>query len=404
MRTRRSDLDVRRSRKAARSVNAVLAAVLDRGPVARSNVARLTGLSPASVSMAGAQLIGAGLLREAPEAADPPGIGRPHVPLEIDTERIAVVGAHIAVGSIRVGLLDLRGRVIAQRRLRHRDGSPQAILGDIAALTRELVAGHGDRRVLGLGVATGGWVDPGAGVVVEHARLGWRDVPVASRLATSTGMAVGVDSHARALLCAERWLGSHPERVRASVVHLFVGGVVDVAFGVRGRVQQGPRSAAGTVSHLPVEGSTATCPCGRVGCLEATVSSGAVAEEAHRRGLIASPAYDDLMAAADRGDPEIAAMLRARARQVGRASAVLLDLFDPDILMVTARGLAERHDCMDQLRAEVARRSLTRADPGVSVAGSSFPRSYLLVAGGAVVLERVLAAPLRVSAAVPRAS
>src|ERR1700753_1523440 len=51
------------------SAAAVLQAALDHGPVARSTVARLAGLSPAAVSRLCTDLAGAGLLRDAPEAA-----------------------------------------------------------------------------------------------------------------------------------------------------------------------------------------------------------------------------------------------------------------------------------------------------------------------------------------------
>src|SRR5580658_9722978 len=76
--------------------SAVLQAVLDYGPVARSTVARLVGLSPAAVTRLSADLIGAGLLRESAQGAGAKSVGRPHVPLEIDTSRQVALGLHIA--------------------------------------------------------------------------------------------------------------------------------------------------------------------------------------------------------------------------------------------------------------------------------------------------------------------
>ena len=88
--------------------------MLDHGPIARSSVARVTRLSAASVTGVVSALLERGLMREVPEAAGPPGIGRPHVPLDIQVEGAAVIGVHIAVPRITVSLLDLRGRIIAQ--------------------------------------------------------------------------------------------------------------------------------------------------------------------------------------------------------------------------------------------------------------------------------------------------
>ena len=59
--------------------SAVLQAVLDYGPVARSTVARLVGVSPAAVTRLSSDLIAAGLMRESAQPGGPKSVGRPHV-------------------------------------------------------------------------------------------------------------------------------------------------------------------------------------------------------------------------------------------------------------------------------------------------------------------------------------
>ena len=74
--------------------SAVLQAVLDHGPVARSTVARLVGLSPAAVSRLSADLIVAGLLHESVQETGAKSVGRPHVPLQIDiSRRVALIAS-----------------------------------------------------------------------------------------------------------------------------------------------------------------------------------------------------------------------------------------------------------------------------------------------------------------------
>jgi predicted transcriptional regulator len=63
----------------------VLRTILDHGPVARSTVARLTGLSAAAVSRQSTELAELGLIRERTVRRPRPAIGRPHVPVDIDT-------------------------------------------------------------------------------------------------------------------------------------------------------------------------------------------------------------------------------------------------------------------------------------------------------------------------------
>lgn len=396
--TRRIDLPAPDPRRSPDSAAAVLRAVLDHGPIARSSIARVTRLSAATVTGVASALLRERLIREVPEAAGPPGIGRPHVPLDLDPGAVAVLGVHIAVPRTTVALLDLRGRVIAQRRDPHDGRDPTSVLTALAGRIAEFRREHrGRRRIAGLGLATGGWVDTAGGAVVEHPVLGWRNVPVAATLAEATGLPVHVDSNSRALLRAEQLFGDDAPRARQSAVHLFVGNVVDVAFAAGGIVHEGPRSAAGAVAHLPVEGCAEPCACGRLGCLQAAVSERVTVRRALAAGLIARPEIGDLVEVATAGRTEAVELLRERARLVGRAAALLLDLFDPEILVVAEAGANRLPACLATLREEVAARSSAAVDVTRAVRVSSFPANVLAVAGGAVALDRVYAAPLGIS-------
>ncbi|MCY1137103.1 ROK family transcriptional regulator [Actinoplanes sp. Pm04-4] len=390
--TRRGDLPPAGPRRSRDSAGVVLRAVLDHGPIARSTVARATQLSAASVSGVVTSLLDRGLVREVPEAAGPPGIGRPHVPLDLEPDRVAVIGAHIAVPHTTVALLDLRGQILAQHRDPHGARDPDAVL---AALTARIAAlRRKRRRILGLGVATGGWVDTANGTVVDHPLLGWRDVPVGAALAESTGLPTRVDSNSRALLRAEQLFGAAAGRARESAVHLFVGNVVDVAFAAGGEIHHGPRSAAGAVAHLPVEGHCEACACGRTGCLQAAVSERTLVRRALAAGLIDRPELGALIEAAQNGNAGASALFTERARLVGRAAALLLDLFDPEVLVVSEAGANRLPGCLATLRAEAAEWSSGSADVPATVRASSFGADVLGVAGGAVALDRVFAAPL----------
>ncbi|MEU8660208.1 ROK family protein, partial [Actinoplanes philippinensis] len=277
----------------------------------------------------------------------------------------------------------------------HGRTDPASVIAAVAALISAIRRRHGARRrILGLGVASGGWVDPPHGTIVEHRALGWRDVPIAAALAEATGLPVRADNHSRALLRGELLFGEVAARARESSVHLFVGNVVDVAFATGGVVHQGPRSASGAVAHLPVEGCREACSCGRVGCLQAAVSERVLIRRAMAAGLIDRPGIPALVEAAAAGSAGAAELLRERARLVGRAAALLLDLFDPEVLVVAEAGANQLPESLSTLRSEIAAWSSAGADMEHVVWPSSFPGAVLAVAGGAVALDRVFASPL----------
>jgi predicted NBD/HSP70 family sugar kinase len=377
--TRRRDLTPTAAERSRDSAGAVLRAVLDLGPVARSSVARATRLSAASVSGLVTSLVHEGLVREVPEAAGPRGNGRPHVPIVVEPDAAGVIGVHIAVPHTTVALLDLRGRVVEQRQEPHGRRDPASVLGALKGRVRRLA--HG-RRILGVGLATGGWVDAANGVLVEHHLLGWREVPLGAVLADATGLPVSVDSNSRALLKAEQLFGDAALQARRSAVHLFVGNVVDVAFSADGVVHRGPRSAAGAVAHLAIDGCDAVCDCGRTGCLQAAVSDQTLLRRSGMSDIHA------LLDAARSGDATAKELFLERARLVGRAAGLLLDLFDPEVLVVVEAGANRMPDCLATLRAEAG------PEAAAVIRRTSFPGGVLAVAGGAVALDRVYAAPL----------
>lgn len=358
--------------------------------MARSTIARLTGLSPASVTEHCARLTELGFVREAAAPRRSGGVGRPHVPIDLDDSRFVVGGVHVAVPYTTVALLDLRGRVVAERELKHSGATdPYAVLARAADGLAALLDAAPGIRPLGVGFAAGGWVDRDSGTVVEHPMLGWREVPVREVLGAHTGLAVHVDGHARALVNAERLFGR--ARGSRSVLHLFVGNVVDAAFATNDEVHHGPRSQAGAIAHLPVPGGTETCDCGWVGCLQVELSERTLCRRARVAGVIDGANPTHVVRAAAVGDPVAVRLLTDRARMTGRAVGLLQDVLNPETVVVTEIGLLSREDCLGALREAAG------TERAAAVVPTSFADSVLAVAGGSVALDVLYRDPLGAS-------
>lgn len=393
--------------RAAANASAVLLAVLAHGPVARSGIPALCGLSPAAVSRQTTALLRAGLLRELHEFAEPPapaaggGPGRPRIPIDLHTGPVGgplVAGLHIGVPASTFSLVDLRGRVLARRAFPHAGHSPgrlpDAIATELDGFLRQYRSGPARthaRPLLGLGAALGGWVRPADGTVVRHDALGWHGLPLAALLSDRLGLPVSVDNHARAVAHAEILFG-RPE-ARSSLLHLFIGNVVDAAFGIEGTVHQGPGAAAGDVAHLPVPGSRTPCACGRTGCLQASASDTVLGAEAVRRGIVPEPSVNLLVDAAATGDPRADRLLRERARTVGRAAALLLDVFNPAVMVVSELSSVLDDGYLDEIRAAAG-------DPeryGRRITGPHAGPAVLPVAAATVLLGPLFRDPSRLT-------
>ncbi len=389
---------VRTAGDGRREANAatVLRTVLDHGPVARRSIATLSGLSPAAVSRQCTDLVRLGLVRELPELVESSGVGRPQIPVDLNTgesEGPVAGGVHIGVPGSTFGLLDLRGRLLARRTFPHEGIDPGELPGRVLAGLRTFLDDTvRARRLLGVGAALGGWVDPVLGAAVRHDTLGWHQRPLAAELSRGLGgIDVRIDNHARAIAQSEILFG-HPA-ARRSLVHLFIGNVVDAALGIAGVVHQGPDSGAGDVAHLPVPDSTVACPCGRTGCLEATASNVAVGRTAVRRGIVPEADVFLVVDAAAAGDRRADRLLRERARAVGRATALLLDVINPDLVVVTEHSSLLNPEYLDEIRGAAVDLSHVCRDPERIVSPHA-GMTVLPVAGGTIALNPLFRSPL----------
>ncbi|MER7752007.1 ROK family transcriptional regulator [Kitasatospora sp. NPDC097643] len=377
------------------NASAVLRTVLDHGPVARSRVAARTGLSASAVSRQVVDLVRLGLLRERPELAAGGGagtLGRPQLPLDVDPDRLAVAGLHIGVPYTTFALLDLRGRVLHRQEISNRGRTGFAVLKPLLErLPRLLTALRGGRTIVGLGAVTGGAVDPASGLTIRHGPLRWTNLPLRELLETATGLPVQVDNHARALTQAEILFG-HPA-ARRSMVHLFVGHVVDAALAVAGTVHLGPPSATGDLGHLPVADSDALCHCGWLGCLSVAASDTTLFEAAVAEGVTATADRAQLIAAVQQGDPGALRLVRARARVIGRALALLADVVNPDLLVLTETFAVLDPAFLTVVREEFALRSHLHRDADLLIAQRR-GADALAVAAGAPVLAELYARPV----------
>lgn len=389
----------------ARAANAaaVLRAVLLHGPVPRVRIAELSGLSPATVTRLYPLLAERGLLRELDEPDSAQTLGRPRVPVDLDAAGWAVLGVHIGVRRSVFGLLDLRGRPLGASELEHEDPSPKAVIEQACVRLRSLQArAAGRRRILGLGVITGGRLDAETGSLEEQPGLGWHDVDLRAEFTQRTGLPVFVDEHVRAMASAEALFG-RARRAR-TLGYLYVGNVIGFAYSSDGAVHRGSRAAAGEIAHLPLglapdaSCAHAPCVCGSRDCFIAHAGERVVTEHAVDLGIVPEPRIDLVIKAARAGDERADHLLRQRAGNVGAAIAVLSGILDPELFVVAGPGLTEAPEYHPDLLATAHAR--TPGPAPVTIVPTAFGAQVNAVAAASLVIDRVVRDPLGVR--VPR--
>jgi predicted NBD/HSP70 family sugar kinase len=362
------------------------------GPTARTDLAAAIGMSTGSVTRLTGALMRSGLVTEITEPTQR-GMGRPKVPVAIDESTYGVIGVHFGLHRTMTCLIDLRGRLIAEIPTTERTTSLKPLVRSVARSVRKMIETH-DLAVIGVGASTGGWVDSSTGQVHSQPVLGWQDAPLAAALHDLVDLPVRIDSQVRALALAEHWFGAATGV--DNFIHLFVGNVIGAGYVFNGSPYRGARSAAGGLDHLPVAGrSSEPCSCGSRTCFAAVGGDLEVARRARAAGLITDDQeVYDVFALAVNGDARARRLLQERAALVGTATATLIELLDPELVVIGGGIAAPVDHVAVQRESAQAKLAVDRGgDATARIRASAFGPHALGIAAAAIMLDAVYRTP-----------
>ncbi|MGH9184559.1 MAG: ROK family protein [Acidimicrobiales bacterium] len=209
----------------------------------------------------------------------------------------------------------------------------------------------------GVGVGLAGLVERSGVFRVGPNLPGLVDTPVAGLLSDRLGVAVTVANDATCATWAEHQRGA--ARGTSDALALTLGTGIGAGIVAGGALQQGAHGFAGEPGHMVVDPGGRLCPCGRRGCWERYASGsglGWLAREAAVGGqgaaLVALAGGDPeavrgehVTAAASNGDPEALDVFRRFAWWVALGIANLVNLLDPEVVVVGG-GLVEAGDML----------------------------------------------------------
>jgi glucokinase len=184
------------------------------------------------------------------------------------------------------------------------------------------------------GVGIAALVDHPAGTVVWSPHFS-AAIPLGEELGSALGIRVTVDNDANAAGLGEAVRGAG--RGHRMVLMVTVGTGIGGGLVIDGQVERG-RGFLGEIGHMPLDGADTRCQCGLLGCWEA-VASGTALDRAAVALIGGGATGKDLVARADTDDDARAALADV-ARWFGVGLAALVNVLDPDVIVVGG-GVAE---------------------------------------------------------------
>lgn len=305
------------------------------GPCSRADLARSSGLSKPTVSLALANVERAGLIRLAGRRTGTPGPAA-HL-YEIRPEAGFVLGLDVGRRFLRGALADLGGTVRAKAAQRARAAGALGQVAQLVSLADELTGAAGLARTAVTQVVIGspGIYDPRRDAIAFTGSLaGWALPSVLPRLREAFGPEVVVENDVDAAALAERAHGHGRDAASFAFVHVGTG--IGMGLVLEGKLHRGAHGVAGEIAFLPLAQGhqISEKDIRRRGALEAAASAAAVVRAARQAGIGGPVSARRVFALAARGDPRAAAVVAAEARLVARAICAVVTVADPELVVL----------------------------------------------------------------------
>lgn len=209
-----------------------------------------------------------------------------------------------------------------------------------------------------LSVSIGGPLDIDKGIILSPPNLpGWDDIPLKTMLEDRFELPAHIEHDGNAGALAEWFFGAG--RGASNVIFLTMGTGFGGGLILDGRLYRGTSFLAGEVGHVRLRDSGPKAY-GKVGSWEAFCSGTGISLLAAGRGMRStSPA--DLASLAERGDGDALALFDEVGRHLGRGLAILLDVLNPEVIIIGSLAVRLKDLVLEPAREEMSKEALPGA-------------------------------------------
>ena len=360
----------------------------------KAELAALTGLARATVTLRVDGLLAAGLLRPAGEAVSTGG--RPPARLAFNSRAGLVLAVDLGATHATVAVADLAG-IILDSRTRTIDigDGPESLLDVIledgaAMLDGPFAAGT---PLLGIGIGVPGPVEHSTGRPTNPPIMpGWDRFDVPAYVQRTFDVPVLVDNDVNILA-----LGEHATAWPHVDDLLFVKVSTGIGAGIiaGGQLQRGAQGSAGDMGHVQVpSGAGSAREPGDERDLEALASGSALAAALRAGGQEAhSPA--DVVDLVRSGNTAAIEATRQAGRDVGEVLATVVNLLNPSIIVLGGSIARAGEHLLAGVREVVYRRSIPLATQHLAIVQSQ-AGDRAAVLGAAIMVAREVLSPANV--------
>lgn len=389
------------------NISAILLNLLHNDNVSRVSLAQLLGVSTATITNLVSELVEQGLIVEEGFIRNngQASVGRPQKALSLVPNSRYAIGIHIDVGRVYVTITNIRGEIIQQSTFEHQLNTAwHQVMNRVVEMVESLISqANIDRReIVGVGVAASGLIDPATGVNVIAPNLNWHDVPIRDYLHSKLNMLIQIENNVRAMALGEALVGDTYNVNVMAFIYARIG--VGAGLVINGQIYRGAGAGAGEIGHIVImvekNGKHQTHS------LESLFSEPAILQGAeqllldHPEGILAKKidlqglSLETVLDAVEAGDQPTIDLLHERSTYFGIALANLINLFNPELIVLGGIFTRERNLILPIIEKTLKHHSFANLSDNIRLQVTDFGQYAGMIGAAAVALDTFFYRPV----------
>lgn len=368
----------------------IIEIVLKLGPLSRSEISNISGLTKASVSTITRQLIDEGLLEETGFQEDNKSVGRKRKNMDIVSEAKYVIGVEIGVKTIKSGIIDLKGNLLKELKISLNTKSETVIINKTIDLIKKISVNFEKNDILGVGIGATGIIDNNKGIVIKSPNLNWNNISLKKEIEKQIALPILIDNNVRLMALGEnRFCYNWGEIPRMLFIHAGYG--IGCGIILNGELYYGYKFGAGELGHTIVMPDGPTCTCGKNGCLEAFSSGHAIIsnyEEAKANNKNYLSEINNIIIEDKNGINYTNKIMAKAGKYMGISISNLLNVLAPDLVIL--HGELFDSDSYYSNVEDYLKSNFFGVNDKIPIKRSKMNERAAVLGAGALIIDRIL--------------
>lgn len=227
--------------------------IWENGPISRSQIQKVLGLSKSTVSVITRELINKNLIQEIGQQDSP--LGRKPKNLSINYNYFHLLGIQIKdSGEIEAGLVNFGGKIKKWKKTKiANNSSPQEAVKAVSILINRYLSTPLPLPILGIGIGVPGIVNHQKGIIEYSTHFNWKNFPLKKLIQKEIAPEISliVDNRTMATTLGEVWFGDSRENKNFICVNY--GYAIGAGIVIDGKLYRGSPNGAGEIGQIRIE-------------------------------------------------------------------------------------------------------------------------------------------------------